>query len=119
MSLRFDDPRLSVGTHSDDPPPWLPEPETGTYPSGVANPFRRRYRVEQFAIPSGGTVSRGALFAPRRIREAGVRFDYKRIDVTVETSPLRPGLGLITARVSAIRSNPSPESVLSESDSDP
>ncbi len=119
MSLRFDDPGLSVGTHADDPPPWLPEPGTGEYPSAVANPFRRRYRVEQFAIPSSRIVSRGSLFVPRRIREAGLRFDYKRIDVTVETSPVRPGLGLVAARVSAIRCNPSPERVLSEGDSDP
>jgi hypothetical protein len=119
MSFPFDDPRLAVGAHADDPPPWLPEPATGAYPSNVANPFRRKYRVEQFAIPSSATVSRGSFFIPRRIREAGVRFDYKRIDVTVETSPLRPGLGLVAARVSAIRCNPFPERFLSEIDSDP
>lgn len=118
MTLRFDDPRLSPGAHMDDPPPFLPDPLTGRYPSAVPNPFRRKYRVEQFAIPSSGTVGRGSLFVPRRVREAGSHFDYKRIDVTVETPLGRPGLGLIAARVSAIRCNPFPGAILSESDSD-
>jgi Tfp pilus assembly protein PilV len=119
MSVRFDDPRLAAGFHADDLPPWLPDPATGEFPSAVPNPFRRTYRVRQFAIPSSVTVARGSLFVPRRIRDAGARFDYKRIDVTVETSLARPGLGLTAARVSEIRPNPAPEDILSEDDPEP
>ena len=120
LNLPFDDPLLSAGRHpTSDLPTTVPEPETGGFPSTVPNPFRRTYRVEQFAIPPASALPRGDLFAPARVISAGLRFDYKRIDVTVEAGSPRPGLGWIAARVSAIRSNPAPEEILSRQDPDP
>jgi hypothetical protein len=114
MSLRFDDRRLSEGFHEDDLPPTLPDPATGESPSSVPNVFRRTYRVRQFAIPRSDEVPAGGLFTPVRVVEPGSRYDYKRLDVTVELSVSRPGLGWIGARVSAIRRNPAPDEILSE-----
>ncbi|HEX9287195.1 MAG TPA: hypothetical protein VF999_08020 [Thermoanaerobaculia bacterium] len=120
LNLTFEDPRLSAGRHStNDLTATLPDPETGAFPSAVANPFRRTYRVLQFAIPPASTVPRGSLFAPLRVTAAGLPFDYKRIDVTVEMASPRPELGWIAARVSALRSNPSRDGHLSREDLDP
>lgn len=119
MGLPFDDPRLAAGAPSaNDLPPSRPDPETGL-PSSVPNPFRRTYRVLQFSIPDGASVPRGGSFRPLRVREKGVRFDYKRIDVTVEPALPAPALGLAAARVSAIRPNPAPESIFSAGDANP
>ncbi|HEY3172925.1 MAG TPA: hypothetical protein VGK86_10160 [Thermoanaerobaculia bacterium] len=120
LDLPFDDPRLSAGKHStNDLAATLPDPETGAFPSTAANPFRGTYRVLQFAIPPTSAVARGSLFAPIRVTTAGLPFDYKRIDVTVEAISPRPELGWIAARVSALRSNPSREELLSREDPDP
>jgi len=108
MSLRFDDPRLSEGLHEDDLPPTVPDPATGESPSPIASVFRRTYRVWQFALPESGTVPAGEPFTPVRVVGPGSRYDYKRLDVTVELSVSRPGLGWIGARVSAMRRNPYP-----------
>jgi len=119
MGLPFDDPRLAAGDHpANDLPPARRDPETGL-PSPVPNPFRRTYRVLQFSIPDGATVPRAGSFRPLSVREKGVRFDYKRIDVTVKPALSGPGLGLAAARVSAIRANPAPEAILSAADPDP
>lgn len=118
-TAEFRDPRLAPGFHGNDLPPTLPSPVTGGFPSPVRNPFRRTYRVTQFSIPDDDSVPRGGLFTPVVVRAAGVRCDFKRIDVTVEAERPRPGLGLLAVRVSAIRSNPSPEEILSEEDADP
>ena len=118
-SLPFDDPRLAAGDHPvNDLPAALLDPETGR-PSGVARPFRRTYRVRQFAIPESATVPRGDSFRPIRVAQPGLRFDYKRIDVTVLPALARPGLGVAAARVSAIVGNPAPEAILSAADPDP
>lgn len=107
LDLPFEDPRLSAGRHStNDLPPNLADPETGVFPSAVANPFRRTYRVEQFELPAAATVPSGSAFAPRRVMEAGRRFDLKRIDVTVEKQSAWPEPGLIAARVSGLLPNP-------------
>lgn len=119
MGLAFDDPGLAAGEHpANDLPPARPDPETGL-PSPVPNPFRRTYRVLQFSIPDGATVPRAGSFRPIAVREAGVRFDYKRIDVTVEPALPNSGLGLAAARVSSIRANPAPEAILSAGDPEP
>ncbi len=73
----------------------------------------------QFSIPDGAAVARGESFRPLRVRQAGVRFDYKRIDVTVERASGGGGLGIPAARVSAMLANPEPEAKLSEPDPDP
>ncbi|HEX9303000.1 MAG TPA: hypothetical protein VGA31_00970 [Thermoanaerobaculia bacterium] len=120
LDLPFEDPRLSAGSHAtNDLAATLPDPETGVLPSTVANPFRRTYRVRQFAIPAAGAVPRGSLFVPLRVTSAGLPFDYKRIDVTVESVSPRPELGWIAARVSALSANPSRDRFLSKEDPDP
>lgn len=120
LDLPFEDSRLSAGRHStNDLPPTVADPETGAFPSRVANPFRRTYRVRQFQIPPGATVAPGALFTPVRVTAAGRRVDFKRIDVTVEQESARPELGWIAARVSALCPNPAPEKFLSAEDPDP
>jgi hypothetical protein len=117
--VEFRSPRLAAGEHSDDLPTTLPDPRTGGYPSPAANPFRRRYRVLQFALPAEGSVARGAAFRSARVRSAGARYDYKRIDVTVEAALRRPELGRLAVRLSGIRANPAPDEILSEGDADP
>ena len=119
MSLRFEDPRLTAGFHPDDLPPTMADPATGRYPSSIPNVFRRSYRVSQFALPPGESIAVGAPFRGVPVTEPGARYDYKRIDVTVELSVTRPGFGLIAARVSGIRSNPAPEEILSEAPARP
>jgi hypothetical protein len=120
LELPFEDSRLSAGRHStNDLPPTLADPETGVFPSMVANPFRRTYRVEQFEIPAAATVPPGAPFTPVRVIGAGRRLDLKRIDVTVEKQAAWPEPGLIAARVSGLLPNPAPEEFFSREDPDP
>ena len=119
LGLPFDDPRLAAGEHAaNDLPPTQRDRETGL-PTSAPNPFRRRHRVLQFSIPDGAAVPRAESFRPLRVRGAGVRFDYKRIDVTVERAWGAGGLGIPAARVSAIFANPAPEAHLSAQDPDP
>ena len=117
--LPFADPRLAAGDHAaNDLPARRRDPDPGL-PSAGPNPFRRTYRVRQFSLPDETTVPRGGAFLPVRIRAAGLRFDYKRIDVTVEPANAGSGLGIAAARVSAIVANPAPEASLSAADPAP
>ena len=118
ISLRFEDPRLSAGFHPDDLPASMPDPATGGYPSSIPGIFRRSYQVRQLALPPAQSIAAGAPFTALAVTDAGLRYDYKRIDVTVELSVTRPGFGLIAARVSGIRSNPAPEEILSQASAD-
>ena len=119
LGLPFDDGRLAAGEHAaNDLPPTGREPETGA-PTSAPHPFRRTYRVLQFSVPDAASVPRGYPFRPTRIREGGVPFDYKRIDVTVEPAFARGSLGLPAARVSALRENPDPGAHLSAPDPGP
>jgi Tfp pilus assembly protein PilV len=118
--LPFSDPALSAGRHAvNDLPDTLPDPETGTFGSGAKNPFLRTYRVQQFQLPAAATVPRGAPFPSVRVTDAGLRIDFKRIEVTVEPATSGPGLGLLAARVSALVRNPAPDVDLSDADPDP
>jgi type II secretory pathway pseudopilin PulG len=120
LELPFEDPRLLPGRHStNDLPATLPDPETGAFPSTVANPFRRTYRVRQFEIPAAATVPPGAPFTSIRVTEAGRRFDFKRIEVTAEKRSAWPEPGLIAARVSGLLPNPAPAEIFSREDPDP
>lgn len=119
LLLRFDDPRLAEGLHRDDLSPTMPEPATGAYPSSIPNPYRRTWRVRLFSAPPIGTIPTGAPFAPVAVLGAGARYDYKRIDVTVEVFASRHVSGRIAARVSAIRGNPAPDEILSEPSPEP
>lgn len=119
MTLPFDDPQLNPGNHAvNDLPATLPNPRTGVPPSGVPNPFRRTYRVRQFAIPASSTVPEGSAFTQVRVLGAGVVYHYKRIDVTVEATVPHLGFGARAARVSGIRANPTPGTNLSVADPD-
>ena len=120
LELPFEDSRLLPGGHStNDLPATLPDPATGAFPSAVANPFRRTYRVRQFEIPAAATVPPGAPFTSIRVTGAGRRFDFKRIDVTVEKRSAWPEPGRIAARVSGLLPNPAPEEIFSREDPDP
>ena len=61
-----------------------------------------------------------ASFTPVLITAPGELFQYKRIEVTVKSSTGPLGLGTRMARVSGVRSNPSPgvtaESIVSVAD---
>jgi hypothetical protein len=117
--LPFPDPALSAGRHGvNDLPDTLPDPETGLFGSGARNPFVRTYRVEQLQVAPAASVPRGAPFPWVRVTAAGLRVDFKRIEVTVERATPGPGLGLVAARVSALRRNPAPEALLSDADPD-
>ena len=120
LLLPFADPRLAEGDHVDDLPPTMAEPATGAYPSAIVNPYRRRWRVRSFAFPPAGSIPVNAPFTPAAVSGAGSRFDYKRIDVTVEVvSQSSLVAGRIAARVSAIRGNPAPDEIFSEAAEEP
>jgi Tfp pilus assembly protein PilV len=120
LELPFEDSRLSPGRHStNDLPATVADPETGVFPSTVANPFRRTYRIEQFEIPAAATVPSGAPFTSLRVTDAGRRLDFKRIDVTVEKRSAWPEPGRIAARVSGLLPNPEPAEIFSREDPDP
>lgn len=120
LELPFEDPLLAAGNHStNDLPATLADPESGTFPSAVPNPYRRTYRVLQFELPAAATVPAGAPFSPVRVIGAGHRLDFKRIDVTVEKRSAWPEPGLIAARVSGLLPNPAPAEILSRGDPDP
>lgn len=119
IALHFEDPRLSAGFHPDDLPATMADPTTGGYPSTIPMIFRRSYEVSQFALPPDESIATGGSFRPVAVTAGGVRYDYKRIDVTVEISVTRPEFGLIAARVRGIRSNPVPSEILSEATAAP
>lgn len=120
MTVPFNDPQLAVGDHpANDLPATLPDPDTGLPPSDVPNPFRRTYRVRQFAIPASSTIPDGSAFTPARIVAAGSVYHYKRIDVTVDTAVPHLGFGVRAARVSGMRANPTPDTNLSTLDPNP
>ncbi len=119
MTLPFDDPQLSPGSHTvNDLPATLPDPQTGVPPSEVPNPFRRTYWVRQFAIPASALVPANGTFTPTLVTGTGLVYHYKRIDVTVDTIVPHLGFGARAARVSGIVANPSPDSNLSAADTD-
>jgi len=111
MNLPFNDTQLQPGAYANDLPPLMPAPLPPT-PATVPNPFARTYEVHQYRIPADdiGTVPVNAPFVPIRVTVAGQIYDYKRIDVTVQTStsPNHLGIGVRAARVSGILSNPDP-----------
>jgi type II secretory pathway pseudopilin PulG len=114
MNLPFNDPQLQPGAYANDLPLLLPAPIPPT-PATIPNPFSRTYEVHQYQIPADdiGTVAANAPFVPIRVNNAGQPYDYKRIDVTVQTGQGHLGIGARTARVSGILSNPNPGTNLS------
>ena len=106
MNLPVSDPQLTVGTHTNDLPPFLPDPTTGTLPSTIVNPISRSYTVAHYTSTGGAT---GAAYTLTNVG-AGVPYDFKRIDVTVSSSNGGTGLGIgqRTAQVSGFLKNPDP-----------
>jgi prepilin-type N-terminal cleavage/methylation domain-containing protein len=117
MNLPFDDPQLQPGVFTNDLPLLLAAPLPPT-PATIPNPFTRTYEVHQWRIPADdiGTVAANAAFVPIRVTGAGDIYDYKRIDVTVQTAEGHLGIGARTARVSGILTNPNPATNRSVSD---
>jgi prepilin-type N-terminal cleavage/methylation domain-containing protein len=121
MTLPVTDPRLTGGACAgpapsvNDLPTTLPDPVTGVPPSTVVNTLSRTYVVRHFRFPivditQPGAVPSGGVFQSTCVAP-GNRYDFKRIDVTVEsTSVTAPGLGsgYRTARVSGYLRNPDP-----------
>ncbi len=114
MNLPFNDPQLQPGSYANDLPLLLPAPIPPT-PATIPNPFRRTYEVHQYQIPADdiGTVAVNAPFVPIRITGSGQPYNYKRVDVTVETGQGHLGIGARMARVSGILTNPNPATNLS------
>jgi Tfp pilus assembly protein PilV len=109
MNLPFSDAQLAPGAYVNDLPPLLPAPLPPT-PATIANPMTRTYQVHQWRIPANdiATVPANSAFIPIRVINAGDVYDYKRIDVTVQTQQGHLGIGLRASRVSGILSNPDP-----------
>lgn len=121
MNLPFSDAQLSAGVHANDLPAVMPDPATGVPPAsgGVPNPFTLSYQVRQYQIPASGAVATGAPFTPTRVIVAGQTFQYKRIDVTVQSGTGPLGIGSRVVRLSGVITNPSPGTILSAADGGP
>lgn len=106
MNLPVSDPQLTVGTHTNDLPAFLPNPATGTLPSTIVNPLQRSYTVAHYR--STGGLS-GAAYTLTDVG-AGVPYEFKRIDVTVTSTSGGTGLGIgaRTAQVTGFLKNPDP-----------
>jgi prepilin-type N-terminal cleavage/methylation domain-containing protein len=117
MNLPFNDAQLQPGAYTNDLPLLLPAPLPPT-PATVPNPFKRTYEVHQWRIPADdiATVAANAAFVPIRVNNSAQVYDYKRIDVTVQTAEGHLGIGARTARVSGILTNPNPATNRSVSD---
>ncbi len=106
MNLPVTSPQLTVGTHANDLPAFLPDPATGTLPSTLANPLVRTYTVAHYRATGGASGT------PYTLTDVGpgVPYDFKRIDVTVTSTSGGTGLGIgaRTARVSGFLKNPDP-----------
>jgi len=119
MSLPFNDPQLAAGSHNtSDLPPTLPDPNTGVPlapgPGAVRNPFVLTYNVTQFRISPEASVATNAAFLPTPVAAAGQPYDYKRVDVIVQSSAGVLGIGNRISQVSGLLSNPSPPANLSQ-----
>lgn len=135
MNLPLMDPQLTPSLHANDQPPKLPNPQNPSALSPVVNPFQISYQVFQYRMPNidinAGGLGSGVAFTPTLVKNANQRFDYKRIEVTVAAhqaaSFLSPtpgaftifGTGARVARVSGCVSNPAPNAILSETDTNP
>lgn len=109
MNLPANHADLAPGPHSvNDLPATLPDPLTGA-PGAVPNPFQRTYEVRHFVNPPEALVPtpnpQPTPFTATEVFGLAL-YDYKRIDVTVQTDAAHLGIGARRARVSGILSNP-------------
>jgi prepilin-type N-terminal cleavage/methylation domain-containing protein len=120
MNLPFLDPQLSPGVHANDLAAQLADPTDPTKLGTVRNPFTLTYQVTQWQVPDAGgsplIVPSGSAFVPVRAVLAGNPYQYKRIDVTVQSATGPLGIGARLARVSAFLNNPAPGANLSVAD---
>ncbi|HTY42149.1 MAG TPA: prepilin-type N-terminal cleavage/methylation domain-containing protein [Thermoanaerobaculia bacterium] len=105
-NLPVTDPQLTVGTHANDLPPFLPDPTTGILPSTIVNPIQRSYTVAHYRSTGGAS---GTAYTLTDVG-AGVPYEFKRIDVTVTSTNGGSGLGVgaRTAQVTGFIRNPDP-----------
>lgn len=113
MNLPINHPDLGEGAHAaNDLPLTLPAPLTGGT-STVPNPFQRRYVVRHFRNPAEILVPTPTAGDPAPFTATEVfgqaLYDYKRIEVTVETDPGHLGIGARRSRISGMLSNPNPQ----------
>ena len=106
MNLPVTDAQLTVGPHTNDLAPFLPDPATGTLPSTIVNPLQRTYTVAHYRSTGGAS---GTPYTLTDVG-AGVPYEFKRIDVTVTSTSGGTGLGIgaRTARVTGFLKNPDP-----------
>jgi type II secretory pathway pseudopilin PulG len=120
MNLTFLDPQLNPGAYPSDQSLFLPDPSDPTKLSTVPNPFTITYQVTQWQIPDAGgsplVIASGASFTPTQILTAGQPYQYKRIDVMVQSNTGTLGLGARMARVAGMINNPSPAGNVSLAD---
>jgi len=120
MSLPFASAQLNPGVYVNDLAAFLPDPTNPTKASTIRNPFTVTYQVTQWQVPSAGgsplAVSSGNPFTPARITTAGNPYQYKRIDVTVQSATGPLGIGTRMARVSGIVNNMGPGANISVAD---
>jgi prepilin-type N-terminal cleavage/methylation domain-containing protein len=113
MNLPVNDPQLTVGVHPGTGTPpnelaaYLPDPATGTLPSTIRNPIQRSYEVTHYRSTAGAP---GTAYTLTNVG-AGVPYEFKRIDVTVNSVNGGTGLGIgaRTARVTGFLRNPDPD----------
>jgi Tfp pilus assembly protein PilV len=121
MNRPFLDSQLAPGAHTiSDQPLTLPNPLNPTLLSTIKNPFKVTYTVDQYKIPASTGVAAGASFTPV-LAATGESYQYKRIDVTVDSSEsavvgtasqLRLGFGARLVRVSGCLANPAADANL-------
>jgi prepilin-type N-terminal cleavage/methylation domain-containing protein len=106
MNLPVADPQLTVGSHANDLPGFLPNPATGILPSTIVNPLSRTYTVAHYTSTGGAS---GTPYTMTNVG-AGVPYDFKRIDVTVSSANggTALGIGQRTSQVTGFLKNPDP-----------
>jgi Tfp pilus assembly protein PilV len=120
MNRPFLDAQLAPGAHTiNDQPGTLPDPLNPTALSTIKNPFKVTYTVDQYKIPASTGVATGASFTPV-LAVPGDSYQYKRIDVTVDSSASAVvgtasqflGFGARLVRVSGCLANPAADANL-------
>jgi Tfp pilus assembly protein PilV len=120
MSLPFGSAQLVPGVYANDLPPFLPDPKNPSALSTIRNPFTITYQVTQWQVPSSGgsplVVPANTVFAATQIINAGNPYQYKRVDVTVQSATGPLGIGTRMAKVSGFINNAGPGANISVGD---
>jgi prepilin-type N-terminal cleavage/methylation domain-containing protein len=105
MNLPFTNGQLAAGEHCVTLPAKLP--------SGAPNPFTVTYKVIQLQIPPLAQVTPGLSFVPTTPTGANQTYQYKQIDVTVQSGTGPLGIGNRATMVSGCLSNPATDTIKS------